>query len=236
MIAGIHQLHYLPWLRYFDKIDLCDVFVVLDDAQYNQNGWQNRNRIKGPEGPILLTVPVGHRFGQRLDEVRISGHGAWREKHWRSLELHYGRAPHFARYRDDLRAFYTREWDDLNTLNFAMLDWYLQVLGIRTRIVRSSEMGVPGCATDRLVDLCRALGATAYLSGEHATHVYLATAAFERAGLCLAVQSWNCPAYPQRYPRAGFVSDLSIVDLLMNEGPASMQVLRDARPVLQAAS
>lgn len=236
MIVGIHQPHYLPWLRYFDKIDMCDVFVVLDDAQFNQNGWQNRNRIKGPEGPILLTVPVGQRFGQRLDEVRIGGSGSWREKHWRSIELHYARAPHFASYREALRDFYARPWEDLNALNLAMLGWFLQVLGIQTRIVRSSKMGIEGSATERLVAICRALGGSAYLSGEHATQVYLDGAAFERAGLELTIQHWTCPAYLQRYPRAGFVSDLAILDLLMNEGPASLQRLRDARPALQAAS
>ncbi|MDR7579336.1 MAG: WbqC family protein, partial [Armatimonadota bacterium] len=45
MVVGIHQPHYLPWLRYMAKAALADVFVLLDDAQYTKNGWQNRNRI-----------------------------------------------------------------------------------------------------------------------------------------------------------------------------------------------
>ena len=50
MLAAIHQLHFLPWLRYFDKIARADLFVVLDNIQYNKNGWQNRNRIKTAAG------------------------------------------------------------------------------------------------------------------------------------------------------------------------------------------
>ena len=63
MLCGIHQLHYLPWLRYFDKIARADVFIVLDSIQYNKNGWQNRNKIKSASGPLLLTVPVHAPLG-----------------------------------------------------------------------------------------------------------------------------------------------------------------------------
>ena len=54
MLVGIHQLHYLPWLRYFDKIARSDVFIVLDDIQFNKSGWQNRNKIKAPAVPKAI--------------------------------------------------------------------------------------------------------------------------------------------------------------------------------------
>ena len=71
MKVAIHQPQYLPWLGYFDKIDQVDCFVLLDDVQFKKNEWQNRNRIKTPQGWQWLTVPVIHRFPQRIDEVRI---------------------------------------------------------------------------------------------------------------------------------------------------------------------
>jgi hypothetical protein len=85
MRVGIHQLHYLPWLRYFEKIARSDVFIVLDNIQYNKNGWQNRNRIKAGDGALLLTVPVLECFGQSLDAVRINNAAPWRRKHLRSI-------------------------------------------------------------------------------------------------------------------------------------------------------
>ncbi len=106
MRVGIHQLHYLPWLRYFEKIQSCDVFVVLDDIQFNKNGWQNRNRVKTSSGAVLLTVPVQMKFAQRLGEVRIDERTPWRKKHWKTIEQSYGRAPFFFRVR---RIF----WGDL---------------------------------------------------------------------------------------------------------------------------
>ena len=66
MRVGIHQLHYLPWLRYFEKIQSCDVFVVLDDIQFNKNGWQNRNRVKTAQD--LPGVPrIDADFWKALD-------------------------------------------------------------------------------------------------------------------------------------------------------------------------
>lgn len=72
MLVGIHQLHYLPWLRYFEKIHRSDTFVVLDNIQFDKNGSQNRNAVKGAAGRLLLTVPVYAKEGQKLDEVRIN--------------------------------------------------------------------------------------------------------------------------------------------------------------------
>lgn len=221
MMAAAHQLHYLPWLRYFDKIQRADVFVALDDVQFNVNGWQNRNRIKGPQSAILLTVPIRHQYPQRLDEVRISSQ-SWRKKHWTSLEQHYHRAPFFARYREALKQFYAAEWESLNALNFSMLKWFLEALDIRTPLVRSSDLSADGVATNRLVQLCRSVGATTYLTGEYATQVYLDAKCFEEVGIGLTTLHWSCPTYRQQYPRVGFVPDLAIVDLLFNEGPESV--------------
>ena len=71
MIVAIHQPQYLPWIGYFEKMDRTDAFVLLDTVQFKKNEWQNRNRIKTPEGWQWLTVPVLHKFPQRIDEVRI---------------------------------------------------------------------------------------------------------------------------------------------------------------------
>lgn len=220
MVVAAHQLHYLPWLRYFDKIHRCDAFVVLDDAQFNVNGWQNRNRIKGPDGPLTLTVPIRHQFPQRLDEVLVAGPSSWRRKHWVSIEQHYRRAPWFERVAANLGAFYAQTWERLNDINYAMLTYFLDVLGITTPIVRSSTLGVDGAASERLVRICRKLGANEYLTGEHATHVYLDPECFERSGIRLRTARWQCPTYAQRY--GAFVPDLSIIDLLCNEGPRAL--------------
>ena len=228
MLVGIHQLHYVPWLRYFDKIARCDVFVVLDNIQYNKNGWQNRNKIKSPAGPLLLTVPVIERFGQNLNEVRVNNTAPWRKKHWRSISQFYAKARFFYDHADFLEAAYAREWEFLNDINRHMLTYFIEKLGIETRIVYASEINAPGAATERLVNLIRAVGGDRYYSGAYALEAYLDLEALTRAGILLELQEWRAPVYPQL--EGDFVPDLSILDLLLNCGPESLRILTDAIP------
>ena len=95
MILAAHQPQYLPWMGYLDKISKADVFLILDDVQYKKNEWQNRNRIKAPNGPQWITVPVHYRFPQRIREVAIDNRPPWRRKHQEALRSSYARTPHF---------------------------------------------------------------------------------------------------------------------------------------------
>jgi len=228
MLVGIHQLHYLPWLRYFEKIARSDVFVVLDDIQFTKNDWQNRNKIKTASGTTVLTLPVEQHHQQRLDQVRIDHRVRWCRKHRDSIDQAYAKAPHYPEHRDWVHDVYARDWTMMNDLNRAMLEYFLDGLGINTRIAWSSELNVPGQATERLVNLIQAVGGTAYYSGAFALQVYLDKAQLDAAGIALEIQDWQAPVYPQLHGE--FVPDLSIVDLLFNCGPDSLDLLLGRAP------
>lgn len=221
--TGIHQPHYLPWLRYFEKIARSDAFVVLDNIQFNKNGWQNRNKVKSSSGAVLLTVPVYERYQQPLHEVHINNNVSWRRKHWLTIEQAYRKAPFFNEYAAFLYETYEKEWDFLNELNRHMLEYFARALGIRTRMYYASELNVPGEATERLVNLVRAAGGNVYYSGAFALDAYLDVDLMEKAGISLALQEWKAPVYPQLH--GPFIADLSIIDLLMNCGPKSLSIL-----------
>lgn len=223
MLVGIHQLHYLPWLRYIEKIARSDIFIILDDVQFTKNDWQNRNRVKTSAGSRILTVPVFERLGQPLDAVRVNCRTPWRRKHWSTIEQSYRPAPFFAEHAAFLADTYAREWERLNDINRHMLEYFLRAVGIQTKIVYASDLGVKGKATERLVNLIRAVGGAAYYTGAHAAEAYLDASLFERAGIALAVQHWQAPVYPQLH--GAFVPDLSILDLLLNCGPDSLSIL-----------
>jgi hypothetical protein len=225
MRVAAHQPHYLPWLRYIQKIACSDLFILLDDVQFTVNGWQNRNRVKGPHGPICLTVPVRHPFGVVLSAVEIAGDGAWRRKHLRTLHTHYGKSPWYKRQRGLFEDVYDKPWRLLADLSWTLLARILDALGIKTPIIRSSALGIDGRGSDRLAAICRHLGADTYLSGGYATTSHLDWAPFAAAGIQVVVQDWRCPVYTQRYPSQGFAADLSVVDLLLNEGPDSLKIL-----------
>jgi len=224
VLVGIHQLHYLPWLRYIEKIAAVDIFIVLDNIQYNKNGWQNRNKIKTSSGPLLLTVPVLEQVAQSLQDVRIRTDVPWRKKHMRSIEQAYSKAPYFEAHYPFLRDTYAQEWHMLNDLNRHMLTYFLESLGITTPVVYASDLAAPGVATDRLIQLIHAIGGDAYYSGAFAADTYLDADAMARAGITLTLQHWVSPPYPQLH--GAYVPDLSILDLVLNCGSQSLALLR----------
>ena len=223
MLAGIHQLHYLPWLRYFEKIARSDVFIVLDNIQFNKNGWQNRNKVKTAMGATLLSVPVHSSQGCTLDAVRIDNTSKWARKHWATIQQNYARAPYFEEHGPFLESVYARPWDRLNALNRAMLKYFVPKLGIDTRLVYASELNVPGEATERLVNLLEAVGANRYYTGAYALEQYLDASVLRDAGISLEIQEWSAPVYPQLH--GDFIPDLAILDLLLNCGPRSLDTL-----------
>ena len=158
MKVGILQPGYLPWLGFFDQVYRCDTFVLYDDVQFDKNSWRNRNRIKTPDGSLWLTVPVrlrGHT-SQTLLQTEITEKRRWPRKHLNSLKTYYGKAPYFGCCIDALTEVLEQEWSLLVDLDIAIINYLLKKLGITTPIIRSSELGIPGEKTDRLIAICKA--------------------------------------------------------------------------------
>ncbi len=228
MHVTIHQPQFMPWLGYLDKIDQSDLFLLLDTVQFKKHEWQNRNRIRTSHGWQWLTVPVLHQFGQRIDEVRINPTTAWKAQHLRALEVHYARAPYRDLYLPQLHQLYSTSWVKLCDLNKATVQWLLMAYGINTPVRCASEYLAREEPTDRLIDLCRAVGATQYLAGPGAEH-YMDRRRFEAAEIRLEVQAFHHPIYRQIYEP--FEPNLSALDLLLMQGPEALTTLRHARTV-----
>jgi len=224
--VAIHQPQYLPWLGYFDKLDSADVFIFLDTVQFKKHEWQNRNRIRVKDGWQWLTVPIIDRFPERIDRVEINGKTDWQRKHCQALRLLYGRAPFWNPFGPELLALLESPWTGLSGLNVAVTDFLCQHLGITTRRVLASSHVAREDPTDRLLDLCRAVGGTVYLAGESGPS-YMDASRFLQAEIAIQVQSYSHPEYPQRYQP--FVPHLAVVDLLFNCGPQSLEILRSGR-------
>jgi hypothetical protein len=227
--VAILQSNYIPWKGYFDLIGLVDEFVLLDDVQYTKNDWRNRNRIKTQQGVAWLTIPVEHsgRFGQRIDEVRVAG-DRWRLKHWRSIVQSYQAAPFFSSYRDRLEELYGESDELLSDVNRRFLEALCELLGLGTRI--SSSVDYPGAddRTERLVEICRSLGASTYLSGP-AARAYLDETLFASAGISVEYMDYSDYAeYPQQFPP--FEHHVSVIDLLLAVGPEARRYLKVGQP------
>jgi hypothetical protein len=226
LIVAVHQPQYLPWIGYFDKMRRADVFCYLNDVQYKKNEWQNRNRIKTAQDWQWLTVPVRYRFPEKINEVQINNTINWSKKHLQALVTNYSRAPYFKTYISIFEDIFSKEWDLISELNIELIECLRDALQLQEKTtVISSEFNLREEPTDRLIDICKALGADTYLAGKGAAG-YMNVARFEENGLKVIMQDVKHPVYPQLFK--DFQSHLSIVDLLFNCGPESMKIIREA--------
>lgn len=224
MVLGIHQPQYFPYLGFFHKLARCDSFILLDDVQFMKNSHQNRNRIKTAQGWQWLTVPVLHRCDQLISEVLINPKVNWPRKHWAALQTNYGKAPYFSRYSSGIREILESGYEDLCGLDVALLRWLVETLEISTPLLLSSDVGAGEGKTQRLVDLCRIVGADTYLSGPGGRR-YMEMELFEEAGIEVEFQEYEGPTYPQMFPEVGFEPHLSVLDALFCWGPATADFL-----------
>jgi hypothetical protein len=227
MKCAIHQPQYLPWLGYFDKMARADVFVLLDNVQFKKNEWQNRNRIATCQGWQWVTVPVLHDHGQAINEVRINPTVDWRSQHRHAIAYNYSKAPFFKEYWPRFEALYQQEWTSLAQLNIAFIQLLVNILGIDTRLVTASTLAITTERTQRLVDICRTLGCDTYIAGAGCAD-YMDFAVCEAAGFAVEVQDYKHPVYQQVWtgPYLEFQPYMSAVDLVMNHGGSSLDILR----------
>lgn len=217
--VAILQSCYIPWKGYFDIIGLVDHFIIYDDMQYARRHWHNRNRVMTREGPAWLTIPVNSKgkYLQNIDEVTVSE--PWAERHWKTIQSNYARAPFMGRYREWLRGLYEEadRLERLSEINALFLRAIAGELGLHTTFSWSSDYySVEGRKTDRLLALCRAAGADSYLSGPSARN-YLEGHKFADADIAVEWMDYSgYPEYPQLH--ATFEHGVSIIDLLFNIG------------------
>jgi hypothetical protein len=222
--VAIHQPQYLPWLGYLAKWAAADLFVFLDTVQYEKNGWQNRNRIKTPDGARWLTVPVRARLGTRIADVSIDVEQPWPARHLRAIEGAYADAPYWPSVRDALGQLYAEPWDRLAPTAVASAQVLAQALGVTTETRLASSFVVDDDdPTGRLVALCKAVGADTYLAGGHGAK-YMDGKRFADAGIRVLYQAYSHPIYAQQH--GDFVPFLSGLDLLLMHGDASLAILR----------
>jgi hypothetical protein len=230
MILSVHQPQYLSWLGYFDKIDRSDVFVFLDNVQYKEREFQNRNKIRTQNGWMWLTVPVVSKgLGrQKICDVAIDNTCNWQKRHWKSLKSWYARAKFFGEHCGFFEEVYKRKWDRLVDLNIYIINYLLRALTINKPIYTESELNIRTSATERIIQICKKLKVDTYLSGSGGK-MYLEEDKFGQAGIKLGYQEFAHPVYDQPYTDSrGFLPFMSVVDLMFNHGRESLEIIRKA--------
>ncbi|KJS19003.1 MAG: hypothetical protein VR78_03790 [Hoeflea sp. BRH_c9] len=229
--AAILQSAYIPWRGYFDLIASVDEFIFYDDVQFSHGDWRNRNMIRTPSGTKWLTIPVPkkNRIRRNICEVEASD-ADWATDHWNRLEETYRKAPHFDEISALLKPCYQSRETNLSRINASLIAVICGYLGIKTSISWSWDYETGDGKTQRLVDLCKAVECSTYVSGP-AARAYLDEEAFSDAHVTV---EWFSYAALRPYPQihGGFEPAVSIVDLLFNCGQSS----RNHIPALAGSS
>lgn len=229
--VSIHQPAYLPYGGFFAKMLSSDVHVVLDTVLYSRTSFQTRNRIRGANGQVWLTVPVHGKHLPTLDSLTVDNHSNWPLRHWQTVRTTYGK-----RYSPEL------EWiRDLRRERFAevaalCLARLTELLGIEIPVLHAGDLrpGTVGQDADqRLIDLVRAVGGSEYVSGAMGRD-YMDLARWADAGLAVTFCRWSSPPYPQP-PHADFVPSLSVLDILGRLGPSGARELIEEGIALESA-
>lgn len=224
MIVSIHQPQYLPWLGYFDKIDLSDAFVLLDTVQFKKNEWQNRNKIKTAQGWQWLTVPVTYQYPQLISDVGINNREKWQHRQRQAIQSNYRKAPFWALLEGFFEEIFATEWTHIRPLNIFVVQRLSALLGIKTPIHVASEMAVfPDDPDERLIAITKHLKGDTYLAGSGGRG-YMDLEKYERKGVAVLFQEYEHPVYNQLF--GSFEPYMSVVDLLFNYGVESLNILR----------
>jgi hypothetical protein len=191
-------------VNYFVRLVREDQILIEQFDSYTKQTYRNRCRILGPNGVLSLSIPIKRKRGMKshFRDIRIDNDKPWNKIHWKSLVASYASSPFFEFIRDDLAPFYEGRFEFLVDLNMKMLDKTLQIMGL----------DIPVQLTHGFEEI----------SGKddprHFIHPKIKTE--------VADPGYIPVAYHQVFSeRFGFQSNLSILDLLFNEGPDSLSVL-----------
>jgi len=225
MIIATNQPYFCPYPGFFYKIQLCDIFVILDQVQFPRGTtWLNRNRFKNDQGTLWITVPVWKKgLGlQKISEVRICHEGRRQRKHLESLRTAYAHAPYFEDHLELVRDIFSSKYDKILDLNLKIIQHLVQHLNIRAKIVLLSDLGLESKGGRLLVEICLTLGGARFLA-QSAAAKYLDEESFEAAGI--KVDYFRPPPliYPQLW--GDFIPNLSALDFIFNCGPKARDIL-----------
>lgn len=217
--VAILQSNYIPWKGYFDLINMVDEFIIYDDVQYTRRDWRNRNKIKSPRGTFWLTIPVNvkGKYDQKIYDTEVSDN-IWLRDHWKAIKFNYAKSKYFNEIAPYLERCYKECEQEkfLSKINYKLICLVCNILGITTKISWSSDYKLRDGRSERLLSLCQQAGASEYISGP-AAKSYLDEQMFLDQGIGVKWMNYNgYPEYEQCFPP--FIHEVSIVDLLMNEG------------------
>ena len=203
------ESQYLGSIQYFAKFIQYPVVIIEKYEHYVKGSYRNRCYIASPNGQQMLSIPLEKGKNQHtvMKDVKISYADNWQRNHWHSLEAAYRRSPYFEFYEDKLFPFYNTPYTYLQDFTLKLTELILELIGIETELEYSDQYRRdPGLDT---VDFRSKIHPNPQKTAEDSL--------------------FKAPEYIQVFQeRNGFFPNLSIADLLFNEGPNTFTILKES--------
>ena len=229
MIA-ISQPTYLPWVGYFALIHSCKKFVFLDDVQFDRRSWQQRNRILINQKINYLTLPIKKKGlrSQLINETIVENKDSFK-KHSIKIRHAYSKARYFKDYFNFFEEILdeSSKKESLSETNIFIIKKIAELIDIQTDFKISSKINVAGKKSDKIINLCKILKTKNYLINKGALqYITDDQKKFIDNDINLHLLDFKTIHYNQ-FSKT-FVGELSILDLIFNEGPTTQNILKNS--------
>jgi len=214
----ISQPMFFPWIGLFEQIRLADVYVHYDDVQFSKGSFVNRVQIKTPSGIKWLTVPLANiRLGQLIKDITFDTKSDWGRKHISLLSQIYASSPFKTDMLDLVSTVYNKPADSLMETVVAGIEEVCSYFNIanQRKSIYSSDLGIGGKSSQRVLDIVKHLSGTHYITG-HGARNYLDHDLFEYHGIRVEYMDYQKIPYAQLH--GTFTPYVSILDLIANTG------------------
>lgn len=221
--CAIMQPTYLPWSGYFSLIKAVDLFIFLDDVQFNRSSWQSSNQILSKNKVTKIKVPtIKMPLKTNISEINLDNSTGWQDNHFNIIKNSYFDRPGFNYLMPILEdVLLNTRFDKLINLNIKLISVLSEILQKKTTFKLASSLDVSGKRSEHVANLCKSVGSKQYISPLGAAQ-YLKEDDFEnRYGIKLLFHKFNHIEYNQ-ISSAKFFSHLSIIDSIANLGQTNI--------------
>ena len=217
VLTALLSSTYFGPVQWYQKLNRYDECLIERHESFIKQTYRNRMIIATTNGPLSLTIPTNHDTSMAMKDIRISDHANWRHVHWNALLSAYGESPFFEYYQDDIRPFYEKKYDFLFDFNMEIMEKMIELLDIRPNVKVTDEY-FPKKSEERRVKNEEFNG----LNDEETNLKIQDVVDFRdaiRPKKPLPDPDFTSKRYYQVYEQKhGFLPNMSILDLLFNEG------------------
>lgn len=223
MKVSIMQPTYLPWVGYFDLIKNSDLFVILDDVQFNKRSWQQRNKILNNCNITTLTVPVysKNKYHQKINETKINYEEKWKQKHLSSIIFNYSKHEYFNEFFETYRNILDLNFKLISELNISLIKSITKYLNINCNFELSSKFKINSTKENKIIEILQKTKATEYISPAGSFEYLEDGKNIIKSGFKFKYQNYKIKKYTQKN-QSEFIPNLSIIDMIFNCGKKSL--------------